>query len=752
MKRVRLIYCVLTLFLLLAACAGSADARRDRFLSRGRQFMKHQEYSRAILEFKNAIQAKPKDAEPYYLVGEAYSGTQDYRSAVLAFRKALQLNPKHYEAQLRMAQIFALTDDKDALNEAQEKLRVLLTTRSTAEVLSSLAFTEMKLGNAEVAMQDFEKALAQAPDALNTSFLLSSAKLLQKDAKGAEEVLLRACQSAPKSSAARRVLGEFYLTQKRLLDAEAQFRQAFEMNPKDGQALMDLARLQFTLGRKPEAEQNFRQAAMIFDYRGVYGVFLFQEGRVDEAIREFEKVFKEYPEDRLSRTRLIVGYRMTRRSADVDRILQEALKKNRKDLDAVLQWSEILIERGKYPEAESSLNQAFKLNRTSPEVHYLMAKLHQARGNTLLYRQELGEALRLNPSIELVRVELARDFINANDGHRARDILDGAPEEQKSSLPLVIQRNWAFWILGDLASMRQGIDLGLSRERSADFLIQDGLWRLRSGDALGARKSIEEALKLDPTDLRALSILPKTYSAEKNGAMAISKIKEYAVQQPKSAAVQDFLGTILLASGDRNQAKTAFAAAVAADPAFVKSDLSIVKIEVSEGKIDAARSRLAGIIAKDASNLTARLWLGDIEVIRGDNNAAIDHFQQVVNASPRDPQALNNLAYLLAEHRQKPDEALKYAQQAVELAPQRPAYCDTLGWVLYRKGLYGPSVKYLEMASTSKQNVVWKYHLAMAYAKSGDRIRGKATLEAALKLNPNVPEAKLAQSVVGEIR
>ncbi len=100
---------------------------------------------------------------------------------------------------------------------------------------------------------------------------------------------------------------------------------------------------------------------------------------------------------------------------------------------------------------------------------------------------------------------------------------------------------------------------------------------------------------------------------------------------------------------------------------------------------------------------------------------------------------------------------MKYAEKAVELAPERLAYCDTLGWALYRKGLYGPAIKYLERASSGQERAnsshataaLWKYHLAMAYAKSGDVIHGRSTLEAALKLDPNLPEAKMAQQVVG---
>src|SRR5690348_7883549 len=119
-------YAAILLIIVLSACGGSADVRRDQFMAKGRDFLNKKEYPRAILEFKNASQAKPRDPEPYYQMGMACSYVTDFRCAISAFRKTLQLNPKHFEAQLRLAQLFALTDDKKLLAEAQDKLRALL--------------------------------------------------------------------------------------------------------------------------------------------------------------------------------------------------------------------------------------------------------------------------------------------------------------------------------------------------------------------------------------------------------------------------------------------------------------------------------------------------------------------------------------------------------------------------------------------------------------------------------------------------
>jgi tetratricopeptide (TPR) repeat protein len=750
MKRTRIQLIVTVLLLALAGgCHRSPEARRDKYLARGKDYMAKADYGSAIVEFRNAAQAMPKDPETFYELGLAFLATHDYHSALIAFRKTLELNPKHVGAQLKIAQMKVDSDNPGLLKEAEGQLNSILSQNpANVDAMDTLAVAQLRLSQGENAIQTLDRALAQTPGNLVATLLLARQKMAQNDAKGAEEVLKAACKNAPKSADAHRLLGEFYIAQGKLPEAETELRQAAAINPQNGLAVLDLARLQYTEGKKQEAEQNFKQLSTLDAYKPMYGTYLFDVGRRDEAIREFERLVRENPDNRQLRTDLLVAYRSMNRGSDIDNLLDGALRKNPKDVDALVQRARVFMDRGEYDKAETDLNNVLHEEPNSPDAHYRFAKLQQARGAVRTYRQELAEALRLNPALESVRVELAQSLLADKAPKDALDVLDKAPEAQKTSAPVLVERNWALWSLGDMEAMRRGIDEGLSKQPSPAFLVQDAAWNLREKRVEPARTSAEKALSADPSNVQALSILAQSYQLDGKTPIAVQKVTEYAARAPNSAPIQIFFGDLLLAQHQLPEARTAFLKAKADDPRSARAEISLATVDAYDGKIDDARKRLQGIIAADGGNVKARLILAQLDDFKGDKKAAIEQYRKVLDTSPENTSALNNLAYLLADYGNQPDEALKLAQSAVELAPDSPQYSDTLGWILYRKALYPEAIQYLQRATSKNGDVVWKYHLAMAYAKAGKQAQGKALLDEALKQNPNVPEAAAARQVV----
>jgi Tfp pilus assembly protein PilF len=276
--------------------------------------------------------------------------------------------------------------------------------------------------------------------------------------------------------------------------------------------------------------------------------------------------------------------------------------------------------------------------------------------------------------------------------------------------------------------------------------VQDATLKLDQKDYTGARAAAEEALKGNPEEVRALRVLVGTYAAQKQLPAGVQKAREYAARQPKSASVQQYLGQLLTAAGDPAGARQAYEAANAAKPGLLFVDLALAEIDTNEGKVDEARKRLTTAVSSHPRNVPSGLFFAQLEVKEGKTAAAIEQYRKVLAVDDKNTFALNGLAYLLAENGQ-PDEAIKYAQKAKEVAPDNAAVDDTLGWTYFRKGLYTLAVTHLESANAKEGTALRKYHLAMAYLKAGDPKRGRQTFEAALKMDPKLPEAQVARQL-----
>ena len=143
---------------------------------------------------------------------------------------------------------------------------------------------------------------------------------------------------------------------------------------------------------------------------------------------------------------------------------------------------------------------------------------------------------------------------------------------------------------------------------------------------------------------------------------------------------------------------------------------------------------MEAVLAADPKNISALLLLAYAEHHAGDNAAALGTYRTVLSVDSSNVVALNNLAYNLPVDNS--DEALKFAQQAAEIAPDNPTIQDTLGWVYYRKGLYSMAVRYLKTASEKQPTPIRQFHLGMCYLKVGDREMGKKIVSAALLRDP----------------
>ena len=719
-------------------CARSPQAKEARFMSRGKEAMKKKDYSRASLEFLNAVKVMPKDAEAYYQLGLAYLAAHNPQG-IAALRKATELNPKHVDAQLRLSALLAGSANRRIVEDAQKRLNELLALEpQNVDILDVLALTKLRLGRPEEATEELEQALQKFPAHLQSSVALAKLKLAQKDLAGAEQVLQNAVKAGSQSAEAALALGRFYLASGKLEQGQAEVRRALQIDPKNGPALLTTAQIQFTSGHADEADRTFQQISQLPDknYKPMHAAFLFRTGKLEAAIAEFEKLANEAPDDRAARTRLVAAYSAAGKTGDAERVLKAALQKNPKDTQALLQRSQLYLVSGKYAQAEDDLRQVLHFQTDSASAHYYLSRVYRASGASLNQRQELTEALRLNRNLLSARVELARLLIASKGAGAALEVMNETPDAQRKTIPAMVARNWALLASDNKTEARQGINAGLALAKAPELLLQDAVLKLAEKELAGARVSIDEALKLQLDYVPAWELLGQTYAAQKQPEKAVERLQQAALQRPQSGALHLLLGRWLMNVGKSAEARTAFEAAKKAAPQSAAADMALARLDVIQGTMDPAREHLAVVMAAQPQNTAARLLLGEIAERTGDRTGAIAQYRAVLAIDHNSTQALNNLAYVLSKD--DPDEALKYAQQAGELAPDSPAVQDTLGWAYYRKGNYEGAIRYLKKAVEKEGTPRRKYHLGMAYLKAGNQDLGQRMLTAALAADPTL--------------
>jgi tetratricopeptide (TPR) repeat protein len=741
--------------LLLNGCTTSPQVKEAKALERGKKFAQQKDYARAMLEFKNAARAVPSDAEPYFQMALVSLDSGNTRVAYQMLVKAVELDPRHTGARSRLAELIVERGSAELLPEAERTAKDILSrSPDNVDALNTLALLELRLGRRGDAESYLDRALEKDPESLRSSVLLSKLKMSTGDLPAAEKILREAALRSPNSPDAWVALGNFYAVNDRISDAVEALGSALRVKPQYALALISMAEVQYRAGQKERAEETFRQISALPDprYEPLYGSYLFAVGKRDAALGEFERLARKHPKDRAGRTRLIETYLALGRVGDAEQVITRALKENPKDSDALLSRAYLWMLRRNYNEAQSDVNRVLQFQPRSAEAHFLLSKIQQARGYRQSERQELTDALQINPDLLAVRLALAENLA-LQSPKDALELLDKAPRRQSREVPLIVARNSCLLALGRNEEARKSLDAALMRARTPELLVQDGVLWLRLQQYDKGRAALKEAIEERPTDPRIVDLLARTYVAQKQPARALEFVREHAQKHAGAARIQQLLGAWLQRSGKLSEARAAFLSAKSADPAFLEADVALALLDIREQKNEAARQRLIAVLAANPSDTRARIVLAFVDESTHNYEAAVEQYRQILSSEPENILALNGLAYDLTEFAKKPDEALKYAQKAKELAPSDPRVADTLGWIYYQKGVYQSAVKQLEAAVAASGSLAdeesgrVQYHLAMAYFRSGKPTQGKRILETAQKVAPSLPEAALAQEL-----
>jgi tetratricopeptide (TPR) repeat protein len=427
-----------------------------------------------------------------------------------------------------------------------------------------------------------------------------------------------------------------------------------------------------------------------------------------------------------------------------------------------------------------------QLDKAKPVIARLLAADAKTRPDSILQLSRLlARAADKDAALALVR-ELVQPYDNLAASHFT--IAQAALTAQHNDVALEearaaekIRPEWELAVLLEAQILQQDTNAA-SIERLRTFLkahpksreIRMTLARLLVGDKqyADARAEFQTLQELFPDDVDVIFAIGILSVQLNDVALAERNFKRLLTLDYRDKdSIHLYLGQI---EEDQKHYKQALAEydLVTGDEHFVTGRIRYASVLAKQGHLDDARKYLQNAEAR-SSEQRVQLILAEAQLLREANQVPeafaflakkmeempdqpdllydyamladkLDRvdileasLQKLIVLKPDYAHAYNALGYSLAERNVRLDEALKYIDKALQLAPDDAFIIDSMGWVQYRLGHYDDSLKFMRRAYVTRPDPDIAAHLGEVLWTVGKQDEAKRIWADAAKKNPD---------------
>jgi putative PEP-CTERM system TPR-repeat lipoprotein len=300
---------------------------------------------------------------------------------------------------------------------------------------------------------------------------------------------------------------------------------------------------------------------------------------------------------------------------------------------------------------------------------------------------------------------------------------------------------------------------------SAEARLLLGQQMLASGDAAGAAVELRKARELQVEDDRVVPDLARALLLSGEAAKVLSQFGQVRLRGDEPAArLATTIAGAHLAQGNVDKANESVATALQAQPTNAGALTLQSRLKAAAGDVEGALSQLQAVLARDATDLDAGMFKGDVlRLAKNDLPGALAAYQQVLAAHPdavvahsaimtvllqqdRKDDAKAHLALMKKSAPNNPDTLFFEAQVAyndkdykttrdltdriLKVAPDSVRVLELAGAAEYQRKAYGPAQAFLTQALKGAPNrLLTRQMLAQAYLRGGQPERSIEVLQ-----------------------
>lgn len=416
------------------------------------------------------------------------------------------------------------------------------------------------------------------------------------------------------------------------------------------------------------------------------------------------------------------------RQADWDaarRLCDSILEENQGNMDAHFLLGKILLSTRSPADAEVHLNQVGVARPKDEEVQLLLVRSQALNKKEAMAADTLKRSVEANPESARLRLELANYYLSKGEKDQVARVLEKGLDLQPSNLAMLKAA-------GEFeARQKHFARAEVHFRRIIELHPEMPLGYMQMGQLMMARTQFKEAVPWFSQALErengwqnAVPALARSYLLQKEPDKARTLLQNEVARRPDSPLVHFVQGQVLQATGDLPGAETAFLRAAQLAPQWPDAYRGLAEVFLRQGKLDEAVTRFEAACQQKAS-LPIRMQLAILYDFAKRPDDAIRVYQELLKEVGQSPALLNNLAYLYAEHRTDKEtlaEAGKLAAQALAQEPENPSLLDTAAWLAYRQGDYEAAWKYAQEAlDKAPETGVHNLHAAIILHARGEK-------------------------------
>ncbi len=381
----------------------------------------------ALAAAKLALAHGVDDARVHGLIGMAHAAEGEPLAASRAFQTALQRAPDDAGMGLMLAAALKAAGRDDEAVAALENARAA-GGGSQAEV--AIGEIALQHGNADGAIEAFERGIAADKRNADTWRLLATARAEAADLTGAIQALERATHLAPERADWQAALGEAHLRIGQAEEARARFARAIVLDPYNVDYRCGDAEAALALGFEVEARTTLADALRAepghAKARAILGRLEFDSGRPDLARDEFAAAVAGSPDDASFHRSLGLAARGAGDDEGALGALERSAVLDTGEASTYMALGELHESRRETDDAIQAYQQALANAPDSAEVHLRLGRLCGGSGMIEKALAHLSMAASLAPEDARPLVETGRALVAAEAFDLALDAFDEA--------------------------------------------------------------------------------------------------------------------------------------------------------------------------------------------------------------------------------------------------------------------------------------------------------------------------------------